>query len=180
MNCAEAAGRVYNIGSSEEITIESLADKIIEMTGSGSVFRVEREGDLTVKDTSTDNRAHTFTVGSDGVWALDDGGEKTVTGGVITGGDAEYGGGVYIDAGYQGVEGVGAEVLEADSGGADEDPAQRGGAVEERHVGTGDGAAARVAHARRDVHDIARRGRGGVEADVTAGDGDVVVELAAH
>ena len=70
---------------------------VLQMTGSGSVFRVEREGDLTVKDTSTDNRAHTFTVGSDGVWALDDGGEKTVTGGVITGGDAEYGGGVYIE-----------------------------------------------------------------------------------
>ena len=70
---------------------------VLQMTGSGSVFRVEREGDLTVKDTSTDNRAHTFTVGSDGVWALDDGGEKTVTGGVITGGDAEYGGGVHIE-----------------------------------------------------------------------------------
>ena len=70
---------------------------VLQMTGSGSVFRMEREGDLTVKDTSTDNRAHTFTVGSDGVWALDDGGEKTVTGGVITGGDAEYGGGVYIE-----------------------------------------------------------------------------------
>ena len=72
---------------------------VLQMTGSGSVFRVEREGELTVKDTSTDNRAHTFTVGSDGVWALDDGGEKTVTGGVITGGDAEYGGGVYIERG---------------------------------------------------------------------------------
>ena len=70
---------------------------VLQMTGSGSVFRVEREGDLTVKDTSTDNRAHTFTVGSDGVWALDDGGEKTVTGGVITGGDAACGGGVYIE-----------------------------------------------------------------------------------
>jgi UDP-glucose 4-epimerase len=36
MNCEEAAGKVYNIGSDEEITIESLADKIIEMTGSKS------------------------------------------------------------------------------------------------------------------------------------------------
>ena len=35
-NCDDAAGRVYNIGSSEEITIEGLADKIIEMTGSKS------------------------------------------------------------------------------------------------------------------------------------------------
>ncbi len=36
LNCEEAAGKVYNIGSSEEITIEGLADKIIEMTGSKS------------------------------------------------------------------------------------------------------------------------------------------------
>jgi len=36
MNCEEAAGEVYNIGSREEITIESLADKIIEMTNSKS------------------------------------------------------------------------------------------------------------------------------------------------
>lgn len=78
---------------------------VLQMTGSGSVFRVEREGDLTVKDSSTGNRAHTFTVGSDGVWALDDGGEKTVTGGVITGGDAEYGGGVYMENGWFTLEG---------------------------------------------------------------------------
>jgi UDP-glucose 4-epimerase len=36
MNCEQAAGDVYNIGSSEEIAIEALADKIIEMTGSKS------------------------------------------------------------------------------------------------------------------------------------------------
>jgi len=36
MNCEQAAGKVYNIGSAEEITIEGLADKIIEMTGSKS------------------------------------------------------------------------------------------------------------------------------------------------
>ena len=35
-NCEEAAGQVYNIGSNEEIAIEELADKIIEMTGSKS------------------------------------------------------------------------------------------------------------------------------------------------
>lgn len=37
MNCEEAAGDVYNIGSAEEITIEALADKIIEMTCSKSI-----------------------------------------------------------------------------------------------------------------------------------------------
>ena len=36
MDCEQAAGGVYNIGSAEEIAIEGLADKIIEMTGSTS------------------------------------------------------------------------------------------------------------------------------------------------
>jgi UDP-glucose 4-epimerase len=36
MNYEEAAGKVYNIGSTEEIAIEELADKIIEMTGNKS------------------------------------------------------------------------------------------------------------------------------------------------
>jgi UDP-glucose 4-epimerase len=36
MNCKHAAGRVYNIGMNEEISIEELADKIIRITGSKS------------------------------------------------------------------------------------------------------------------------------------------------
>lgn len=36
MNCEQAAGKVFNIGTSEEISIEDLADKIIDMTGSQS------------------------------------------------------------------------------------------------------------------------------------------------
>ncbi len=36
MDCEQAAGNVYNIGSIEEISIEGLADKIIEMTDSKS------------------------------------------------------------------------------------------------------------------------------------------------
>jgi len=36
MDCERAAGRVFNIGTSHEISIEGLADKIIEMTGSRS------------------------------------------------------------------------------------------------------------------------------------------------
>jgi UDP-glucose 4-epimerase len=36
MNCKQADGKVYNIGSKEEIAIEDLADKIIEMTNSKS------------------------------------------------------------------------------------------------------------------------------------------------
>ncbi|MBN2181663.1 MAG: GDP-mannose 4,6-dehydratase [Sedimentisphaerales bacterium] len=36
MSCKGAAGKVYNIGSNEEISIEELAQKIIEITGSKS------------------------------------------------------------------------------------------------------------------------------------------------
>ncbi len=36
MNCENAPGRVYNIGATEEISIEGLADKIIELSGSKS------------------------------------------------------------------------------------------------------------------------------------------------
>ena len=36
MNCDSAAGRVFNVGTSEEISVEDLADKIIEITGSKS------------------------------------------------------------------------------------------------------------------------------------------------
>lgn len=36
LNARDVAGRVYNIGSTEEITIEELADRVIRMTGSKS------------------------------------------------------------------------------------------------------------------------------------------------
>jgi len=36
MNCPQAPGRVYNIGATEEISIEALADRIIALTGSRS------------------------------------------------------------------------------------------------------------------------------------------------
>ena len=36
IGCEEAVGKVYNIGSTEEISIERLADTIIDMTGSSS------------------------------------------------------------------------------------------------------------------------------------------------
>jgi len=39
MNSSEAIGKVYNLGSAEEITIEALAEKVIEMTGSKSEKR---------------------------------------------------------------------------------------------------------------------------------------------
>ncbi len=36
MSCSQACGKVYNIGSTEEISIEALADKIISLTGRSS------------------------------------------------------------------------------------------------------------------------------------------------
>ena len=36
MDCPQAAGKVYNVGSNEETSVSQLADKIIEMTGSKS------------------------------------------------------------------------------------------------------------------------------------------------
>ena len=36
MNCRQASGKVYNIGNNEEISIEELANKIIQITGSKS------------------------------------------------------------------------------------------------------------------------------------------------
>jgi UDP-glucose 4-epimerase len=36
MGCEQAAGQVFNIGSSQEISMEGLADRIIEITGSSS------------------------------------------------------------------------------------------------------------------------------------------------
>jgi len=39
MNCEQAVGQVFNVGSTEEISIKELADKIIEMAGSKSEKR---------------------------------------------------------------------------------------------------------------------------------------------
>ena len=39
MDCPGAAGRVYNVGSTEEIAIEALAEKIIRLTGSSSALQ---------------------------------------------------------------------------------------------------------------------------------------------
>jgi len=36
MECEQAAGRIFNIGSEEEVTIEELADRVIALTGSRS------------------------------------------------------------------------------------------------------------------------------------------------
>ena len=70
---------------------------VLRMTGSDSVFKVAGEGGLTVTDSSTESRTHTFTVGDDGLWKLEAGGEKTVTGGIITTDENAANGGVYVE-----------------------------------------------------------------------------------
>lgn len=79
---------------------------LLQMTGSGSVIKVESGGNLTIADSNT-STPHKFTQGGDGLWGLDEtGGSKIVYGGIITGGTGmppgvnySEGGGVYVSAG---------------------------------------------------------------------------------
>lgn len=71
---------------------------VLQRTGEGSVIKVEQDGNLTIAD-SNKNKAHKFVQHSDGLWVLVDDGSKTVNGGIITGGKAENGGGVYVAPG---------------------------------------------------------------------------------
>lgn len=78
---------------------------VLQRTGEGSVIKVEQGGELTIAD-SNKNTAHKFaqnTAGlSAGLWELvsdDSTTSKTVSGGIITGGKAQKGGGVYVAPG---------------------------------------------------------------------------------
>lgn len=71
---------------------------VLRMTGEGSVIKVEQGGELTIADSDT-NKAHKFAQNTDGLWVLVDDSStssKTVKGGIITGGKAQNGGGVYV------------------------------------------------------------------------------------
>ena len=68
---------------------------VLKMNG----IKVEKGGSLTIKDSRSDAE-HKFTPNDDGLWVLDEtNGTKTVKGGVIYGGSAEKGGGVYVEGG---------------------------------------------------------------------------------
>lgn len=68
---------------------------VLKMTG----IKVEKGVHLTIKDSRPDAE-HKFTPNDDGLWVLDEtNGTKTVKGGVIYGGSAEKGGGVYVEGG---------------------------------------------------------------------------------
>ncbi len=68
---------------------------VLKKDGSGSVINISSGAALILID-STPTAAHKFTPGTDGLWALDEAtGTETVTGGIITGGSYDWGGGVY-------------------------------------------------------------------------------------
>ncbi len=68
---------------------------VLKMNG----IKVEKGGSLTIIDSRSDAE-HKFTPNDDGLWVLDEtNGTKTVKGGVIYGGSAEKGGGVYVAGG---------------------------------------------------------------------------------
>ena len=70
---------------------------VLKMTG----IKVEKGVHLTIKDSRPDAE-HKFTPNTDGLWVLDEtNGTKIVKGGVIYGGSAEKGGGVYVAGGGQ-------------------------------------------------------------------------------
>lgn len=71
---------------------------MLEISGSGSVIRVVHGGHLTLKDSDLTS-TYKFTPDADGLWKWGTTGTKTVNGGVIYGGNAEIGGGVYVESG---------------------------------------------------------------------------------
>lgn len=75
-----------------------LSGFVLQRTGNDSVIKVEKGGELTIADSNTD-KEHKFFQHSNGLWVLVDDGIKTVKGGIITGGKAQKGGGVYVAPG---------------------------------------------------------------------------------
>lgn len=71
---------------------------VLRMTKEGSVIKVEQGGELTIADSDTD-KAHKFVQSTGGLWVLVDDSSKTVYAGIITGGNAQKGGGVYVAPG---------------------------------------------------------------------------------
>ena len=75
---------------------------VLRMTEKDSVIKVEQGGELTIAD-SNKNKEHKFAQPSGGLsaglWELNSNGSETVNGGIITGGKAEKGGGVYVAPG---------------------------------------------------------------------------------
>lgn len=79
-----------------------LSGVVLRMTGEDSVIKVGQGGELTIADSGKDT-AHIFAQPSGGLsaglWELNSNGSETVKGGIITGGNAQKGGGVYVAPG---------------------------------------------------------------------------------
>lgn len=79
-----------------------LSGFVLRMTGEDSVIKVGQGGELTIADSDKD-KEHKFAQPSGGLsaglWELNSNGSETVNGGIITGGKAEKGGGVYVAPG---------------------------------------------------------------------------------
>ena len=92
----------------------------------GSVIKVESSGKLTITDSRPEATSHKFKENEDGLWVLDESGDKIVTGSIITGGTGtriddeninyNFGGGIYIVGGQCTMEGgsiVGCQAIAA-------------------------------------------------------------------
>ena len=77
-----------------------LVGYMLEITGSGSVIKVADGGHLTLNDSDL-TATYKFTPDASGLWKWGTSGTMTINGGVIYGGNAENGGGVYVEGGGQ-------------------------------------------------------------------------------
>ena len=77
-----------------------LVGYMLEINGSGSVIKVADGGNLTLKDSDL-TATYKFTPDANGLWKWGTSGTMTINGGVIYGGNAENGGGVYVEGGGQ-------------------------------------------------------------------------------
>ena len=104
---ADSAVDIINLNQDIEISSTLIVTRpvtldlygyMLEMTGSGSVITVKDGGHLTLKDSDL-TATYNFTPDADGLWKWGNSGTKTVNGGVIYGGNAANGGGVYVEGG---------------------------------------------------------------------------------
>lgn len=76
---------------------------VLKMTGSDRLFTIDNNSNFTMND-SNPTKIHHFSVNNDGLWVLNDQGDKTLKGGAITGGNilsvgdmsSAQGGGIYV------------------------------------------------------------------------------------
>ena len=88
-----------NIDCTAALTVSSNTNLCLN----GQVLNLKGKGNITVAsgktfnlyDCNSGNKTHKFSTATN-CWKLDDGGTKTITGGIITGGNADGGGGVYV------------------------------------------------------------------------------------